>query len=97
MAEPILPGAPVPVLAATQGRLTWRAVATWIQAAGAAVGAYIVAASQLQTTIAPLIPVKYAWLGAAVFAAGKMIEAVQHQKDVTRPKHEVNMSGDTRT
>ena len=88
-------GPPVPVLAATGSRLVWRALATWVQAAGATLSAVVVAFADNKESIAPLIPIKYAWIGAAVFAAGKVIEAVQHQKDTVRDKPLVNLSGPT--
>jgi len=85
-------GPSVPVIPATPSRLQWRAVASWMQAAGASLGGIIIALAQNKETVAPLIPVKYAWIGAVIFAAGKIVEAVQHQKDLTRPTEKVNMS-----
>jgi hypothetical protein len=92
MDGPVVAGQAVPVLAATQGRLNWRALASWIQAVGATIAALIVTASQYQTTLIPLIPVQYAGVGASIFALGKIIEAVQKQKDVTRDKPLVNFT-----
>lgn len=87
-----LAGPPVTVLPATDSRLFWRAAATILQATGATITALIIAVSQQQATIAPLIPIQFAGIGAAVFAIGKVMEAFQHVKDTVRPKPEVNMS-----
>lgn len=86
-----VPGVPVPVLAATQERLTWRAVASWLQTIAATGGMIVVFMFQNQELVKQFIPEKYAGGLAALFAIGKLIEAIQHQKDVSRDKPMVDL------
>lgn len=80
------------VLPVTQHRLNWKAVASWVQTAGASFAALVITVSQMQATVQPLIPTRYASIGALVFAAGKIMEAVQRQRDTARPRALVNFS-----
>lgn len=86
MTMPIEQPIAVPVLPATDTRLSWRAIGSWIQAAGASLAAIMLAVTQLQTTLAPFIPERWAGIGAGIFAVGKVIEAVQHQHDLAAQK-----------
>lgn len=95
MADPIISKEPVPVIADTQHRLTWKAVATWLQAAGATTITLIEVLYHLQDTIKPMIPERFAALGGVLFTIGKIIDAWQRQQDVKRPKNLVNFSNDT--
>jgi hypothetical protein len=86
MTMPVVQPIAVPVLPATDTRLSWRAIGSWIQTAGASLVVIILAVSQMQTTLAPLIPVRWAYVGGVIFAIGNLVQAVQHQKDLAAAK-----------